>query len=515
MLRKIGIDAHLVLEPGHCYVCFFGDEKHQALYGLETTLVDRQCEEPEELDELLDNAVSEEWRGEQSWPSFVQALLVATGKMAAIVEAMQKADQEASSDDANAIASKPSFTIINISDARSMGVLPIPYEGQDEFVAYDHSFSDEVDAEDDAETDGEDYVERRRERWTRRVRTIVFAHEKPSKFTPLESDSRGSDSRKGTFCLSRWLGYGTISDCQIASDWNDAWEWLCIYLDCPACRMSLTETTSFFCDLSRADQTPFDLEAGESAVEHDFVIGASLNGRYVLKNLLGSGGMGMVFLAHDTRLNRHVAIKVIHRLENSSNRLEELLEREAKLGAGINHPNIATVLDFGSHGSRVYSVSEYIEGETLRAILKRRKTMPLDEVCYMISKLAQALDFVHIKGIVHRDLKPENICLATDGTFKILDLGIAHNMFVDAIPKAYFGTPAYSSPEQVDCNLVDGKSDQYALALIAFECLTGTRAFTGTEQIQLFAKHLFDSPPVPSTLLPSLRQASMKPSRKP
>jgi hypothetical protein len=161
--------------------------------------------------------------------------------------------------------------------------------------------------------------------------------------------------------------------------------------------------------------------------------------------------------------------------------LELSLEREARLGANLNHRGIATVFDFGFHDNKSFTIFEYVEGETLRELMMRRGKIPLSETLNIVQDLAAALDFAHMRGVVHRDLKPENICFTKGGDCKILDLGMAHEIHRDPSTQVYSGTPAYSSPEQAACRLTDGKSDQYALGLIVYEMLTGQRPFADAD----------------------------------
>lgn len=208
--------------------------------------------------------------------------------------------------------------------------------------------------------------------------------------------------------------------------------------------------------------------------------GDVLDGRYRLLNQLGRGTMGQVFLAHDIRLHRQVAIKVIaHSMDfgQERNEAERRFAEEAKLGASLQHPNIAAVLDFGFSEGLSFTVFEFVGGETLRHIACRRQRLPLSEVQQIVGQLSRALDYAHANGIVHRDLKPENVCLTDSGQFKVLDLGLARNLFHGGSPEFYSGTPSYSSPEQASCQPIDGRSDQYSLAVIAYELLTGCRPF--------------------------------------
>ena len=140
---------------------------------------------------------------------------------------------------------------------------------------------------------------------------------------------------------------------------------------------------------------------------------------------------------------------------------------EARLGASLTHPAIATVFDFGFHSENPFTVFEFIEGETLRELIERRGRLPLDEVRLIIGPIAQALDFAHARRIVHRDLKPENVRATEQRLFKILDLGLARE-FSRQEDWRFAGTPAYAAPEQAAERASDGRTDQYALAVIIF-----------------------------------------------
>lgn len=245
-------------------------------------------------------------------------------------------------------------------------------------------------------------------------------------------------------------------------------------------------------------------DAREEELRGRFEVGLTVAGRYLFQKKLGTGGMGRVFLAKDLRLDRPVAIKVVSHLHRSVADLEVALEREAKLGANLNHKGIAAVYDFGFEDNKSYTVFEYVEGETLRALMKRRNRLPLAETLQVVSDLAAALDFAHVKGVVHRDLKPENVCITQLGEFKILDLGLARDIKHDLATGTYSGTPAYSSPEQAACRPTDGKSDQYSLALIVFEMLTGCRAFFDYDPLTLLRKQINDPPPRPREIVPEL-----------
>src|SRR5487761_202032 len=197
-------------------------------------------------------------------------------------------------------------------------------------------------------------------------------------------------------------------------------------------------------------------------------------GPYEILALIGKGGMGEVYRAHDPRLGRDVAIKV------SSARFSERFEREARLIASLNHPNICTLYDVGPN----YLIMEYIEGESPKG------PMPLDEALRIARQIADALEAAHEKPIIHRDLKPANIKIKPDGMVKVLDFGLAK--MPDAPPEdratvtmgptkdgMILGTPAYMSPEQARATPVDRRTDIWAFGAVLYEMLSGKPVFHG------------------------------------
>jgi tetratricopeptide (TPR) repeat protein/tRNA A-37 threonylcarbamoyl transferase component Bud32 len=237
----------------------------------------------------------------------------------------------------------------------------------------------------------------------------------------------------------------------------------------------------------------------------EFPPGTVLKDRYVVERTLGRGGMGQVYLAHDRVLTRPTAVKVIRprdpQLRNRSiaeDNLRSAFLEEARIGANLTHPAIATVYDFGFHDVEPFIVFEYIAGETLRELLQRRGRLPLEEVRLILGPLAQALQFAHSRHVVHRDLKPENIRSTAQGHFKILDLGLARE-FRNELDWTFAGTPAYASPEQAAGLPCDGRTDQYALALIVHEMLTGRWVFEHSDWRELLKLHRDQE--APSSLL--------------
>jgi serine/threonine protein kinase len=256
--------------------------------------------------------------------------------------------------------------------------------------------------------------------------------------------------------------------------------------------------------------SPQDLER----LANTFFPGMVLQGRYILERELGRGAMGLVFLGRDNRPDRPVAVKVIlpgdsgggARGPATEKQLQDRFLQEAKIGANLTHPAIATVHDFGYHGEAPFTIFEYVAGPTLQEVLRHRGRIPLEEVRLIIGPLAQALDFAHSRFVVHRDLKPANIKASEQGDFKILDLGLATE-FRRQADWAFCGTPAYASPEQASGLPADGRSDQYALALITFEMLTGRRVFESTSIRELLKMQRAHEPPSARSLMSTLNES--------
>jgi hypothetical protein len=229
-----------------------------------------------------------------------------------------------------------------------------------------------------------------------------------------------------------------------------------------------------------------------------------LVGHYRVVGLLGAGGMGVVYLAEDTRLGRKVALKAVApALADDPSRVARL-RREARAAAGLNHPNIAVVHALEEIDAQLYIVSEFVPGETLRDELARG---PLSSrrVREAGLDIAAALATAHERGVIHRDLKPENIVRARDGRLKILDFGLAQ--IVGDGPDhasvtrdgAILGTPAYMSPEQIRGETVDGRSDLFALGAMLYELRTGTHPFAAATPSATLARILQDDPvPIPA-----------------
>ncbi|MGE5277927.1 MAG: protein kinase domain-containing protein [Acidobacteriota bacterium] len=231
-------------------------------------------------------------------------------------------------------------------------------------------------------------------------------------------------------------------------------------------------------------------------------------GSYEILAPLGSGGMGEVYRARDTKLDRDVALKVLPRDLAADRAALERFEREAKAIAALSHPNILSIFDFGSHEGITYAVTELLEGETLRARLASGP-LPARKAVEYGTGIAQGLAAAHEKGIVHRDLKPENVFLTRDGRVKVLDFGLARlvpsgspNSSESAAltkagatePGAILGTVGYMSPEQVRAETADHRSDIFSFGAVFYEMLTGRRAFQRDSSIETMMAILREEP---------------------
>src|SRR6202521_2063864 len=238
-------------------------------------------------------------------------------------------------------------------------------------------------------------------------------------------------------------------------------------------------------------------------------------GPHEILSAIGAGGMGEVYRARDTRLDRIVAIKVLPTHLADRPELRERFEREARTIASLNHPHICTLHDIGRQGAIDYLVMEYLEGETLAQRLNKG-FLPLEQVLQYAIEIADALDKAHRKGVTHRDLKPGNIMLTKSGT-KLLDFGLAKlkqesapaNVPLSELPTAkdpltaqgsIVGTLQYMAPEQLEGKEVDARTDIFAFGVVMYEMATGKRAFEGKSQASLMVA-ILERDPLPMASL--------------
>ena len=227
------------------------------------------------------------------------------------------------------------------------------------------------------------------------------------------------------------------------------------------------------------------------------LIGTTLNGRYRLDSKLGSGGMSTVYLALDQTLERHVAIKVLHREMHDQPDQMERFRREARAVAQLSHPNVVNVIDAGDDDGHPYIVFEYVEGETLKERIDRFGRLPLDEAAAYSIEIGRGLQAAHLGQMVHRDVKPQNVLIDAEGRAKVTDFGIALSMESDGLTKTgrVLGTTDYVSPEQAMGRPVDARSDIYSLGILLFEMLNGDVPFKAETVVGVAMKHVNDELP--------------------
>jgi len=231
----------------------------------------------------------------------------------------------------------------------------------------------------------------------------------------------------------------------------------------------------------------------------DPMIGRLVDGRYQVRNRIARGGMATVYLATDLRLERRVAIKIMHGHLADDSKFRERFIQEARSAARLAHPNVVNVFDQGQDTEMAYLVMEYLPGITLRDLLQERAILTTDQTFDILEAVLSGLGAAHKAGIVHRDLKPENVLLADDGRIKIGDFGLARAASANtATGAALLGTIAYLSPELVTRGIADTRSDIYAVGIMMYEMLAGEQPFRGEQPMQIAYQHANDSVPAPS-----------------
>ncbi len=238
------------------------------------------------------------------------------------------------------------------------------------------------------------------------------------------------------------------------------------------------------------------------------MVGRLVDGRYQIRARIARGGMATVYLATDLRLERRVAIKVMHGHLADDAAFRDRFIQEARSAARLSHPNVVNVFDQGQDSDMAYLVMEYLQGITLRDLLKEYGKLTPEQTMDIMESVLAGLAAAHKAGIVHRDLKPENVLLADDGRIKIGDFGLARAATANtASGQALLGTIAYLSPELVTRGIADTRSDIYAVGIMMFEMLVGDQPFKGDQPVQIAYQHANDSVPMPSTKNPAVPAA--------
>jgi serine/threonine-protein kinase len=231
------------------------------------------------------------------------------------------------------------------------------------------------------------------------------------------------------------------------------------------------------------------------------MIGKVLDGRYAIESRIARGGMATVYVASDSRLERRVAVKIMHGHLADDEAFRRRFIQEAHSAARLSHPNVVNVFDQGQDAHMAYLVMEYLPGITLRDLLKQQQRLTAEQAYEVSEAVLAGLAAAHAAGIMHRDLKPENVLLADDGRIKIGDFGLARAASANTTTgQALLGTIAYLSPELVTRGEADARSDVYAFGIMLYEMLTGKQPFTGDQPMQIAYQHAHDDVPAPSSV---------------
>ena len=235
------------------------------------------------------------------------------------------------------------------------------------------------------------------------------------------------------------------------------------------------------------------------------MVGRLLDGRYQIRARIARGGMATVYLATDLRLERRVAVKVMHAHLADDAAVRERFIQEARSAARLAHPNVVNVFDQGQDLGTAYLVMEYLQGITLRDLLGEYGRLTSEQAMDILEAVLAGLVAAHKAGLIHRDVKPENVLLADDGRIKIGDFGLARAATSHtASGQALLGTIAYLSPELVTRGIADTRSDVYAVGIMMYEMLTGEQPFKGEQPVQIAYQHANDSVPSPSLKNPGI-----------
>ena len=226
--------------------------------------------------------------------------------------------------------------------------------------------------------------------------------------------------------------------------------------------------------------------------------GQKINDRYEIIRNIGEGGMANVYLALDTILNRKVAVKVLRGDLATDEKFVRKFQREASAASNLDHPNIVGIYDVGEDNGNYFIVMEYVEGQTLKSLIKRRGSLTLPEVLDIMTQLTSGIAHAHQNGIIHRDIKPQNVLILDDGLIKIADFGIAHALNSEELTQtnSVMGSVHYLPPEQANGEQSTFKSDIYSLGILMFELLTGHVPFKGDNAVEIAIKQMKD--PIPS-----------------
>src|SRR5918992_1241842 len=233
-----------------------------------------------------------------------------------------------------------------------------------------------------------------------------------------------------------------------------------------------------------------------------------VDGRYRIRERIGSGGMADVYCAEDTQLGRDVALKVLHRRFAQDQEFVKRFQREAQSAAALQHPNVVNVFDRGRHDGTYYIAMEYLPGLTLKEVIARDAPLRQEQAIDYTLQVLQAAGFAHRRGVIHRDLKPHNVMVTGHGQAKVTDFGIARAGASEMTETgSIMGTAQYLSPEQAQGQGVSAASDLYSVGIILYELVTGQVPFAGESPVSIALKHVSEPVPPPSQVRPDIHPA--------
>ncbi len=240
-------------------------------------------------------------------------------------------------------------------------------------------------------------------------------------------------------------------------------------------------------------------------MDNDKYIGRLLDGRYEILEVIGTGGMAVVYKARCHRLNRLVAIKILKDDLSQDEEFRRRFHAESQAVAMLSHPNIMAVYDVSTSSEADYIVMELIDGITLKQYMEKKGTLNWKETLHFGMQIAKALEHAHSRGIVHRDIKPHNVMVLKNGSVKVTDFGIARIMSAsNTLTKEALGSVHYISPEQAKGGRVDNRSDIYSLGVVMYEMMTGRAPYDGESPVAVAIQHINGGAPMPSTLNPNI-----------
>ncbi|MEO6820952.1 MAG: Stk1 family PASTA domain-containing Ser/Thr kinase [Candidatus Nanopelagicales bacterium] len=251
------------------------------------------------------------------------------------------------------------------------------------------------------------------------------------------------------------------------------------------------------------DTTDRRVGAGARTAVRDAMIGRLVDGRYHIESFLARGGMATVYEATDVRLDRVVALKIMHGGLAEDDAFVSRFQREAKSAARLSHPHVVSVYDQGEDAGLVYLAMEYVPGRTVRDVLREFGRLAPEQALTILDPVLQALDAAHRAGFVHRDIKPENVLLGDDGSVKVADFGLARAISTSnstTTQGVLIGTVAYLSPEQVERGIADARSDVYGAGILLYEMITGAVPYAGDTPLAIAYQHVNAAVPRPSSI---------------